>query len=186
MTNTFPLLDEYENYMLAVLNRSDLTVKNYKGDIVIFFRYMKMDKGLVSKGTDFQSIDISDIDVKFVSKINSNDLFAYLIWLSREQKLNAASRSRKISSLRSFYKYCCIKKHLFENNPTLELENPKKSKRAPKYLSLEESQELINTAFNAPTKTNERAHMGQRLRNAGDHPARRTDRHRGQTALYHI
>lgn len=115
-----------------------------------------MDKGLVSKGTDFQSIDISDIDVKFVSKINSNDLFAYLIWLSREQKLNAASRSRKISSLRSFYKYCCIKKHLFENNPTLELENPKKSKRAPKYLSLEESQELINTAFNAPTKTNER------------------------------
>ena len=156
MTNTFPLLDEYENYMLAVLNRSDLTVKNYKGDIVIFFRYMKMDKGLVSKGTDFQSIDISDIDVKFVSKINSNDLFAYLIWLSREQKLNAASRSRKISSLRSFYKYCCIKKHLFENNPTLELENPKKSKRAPKYLSLEESQELINTAFNAPTKTNER------------------------------
>ncbi len=156
MINTFPILDEYENYMLAVLNRSDLTVKNYKGDIVIFFRYMKIDKGLVPKNTDFHDIDISDIDLKFVSGIKTNDIFAYLIWLSREQNLNSASRSRKISSLRSFYKYCCVKKHLFENNPTLELENPKKNKRSPKYLTLEESQALINAAYNAPTQSNER------------------------------
>lgn len=156
MINSFPVLEEYENYMLAVLNRSDLTVKNYKGDIVIFFRYMKIDRRLVSKDTDFQNIDISDIDVKFISSIKTNDIFAYLIWLSREQGLNAASRSRKISSLRSFYKYCCVKKHLFENNPTLELENPKKNKRSPKYLTLEESQALINAAYNAPTESNER------------------------------
>ena len=156
MINSFPVLEEYENYMLAVLNRSDLTVKNYKGDIVIFFRYMKIDRRLVSKDTDFQKIDISDIDVKFISSIKTNDIFAYLIWLSREQGLNAASRSRKISSLRSFYKYCCVKKHLFENNPTLELENPKKNKRSPKYLTLEESQALINAAYNAPTESNER------------------------------
>ncbi|MCR5803540.1 MAG: tyrosine recombinase XerC [Clostridia bacterium] len=156
MINSFPVLEEYENYMLAVLNRSDLTVKNYKGDIVIFFRYMKIDRKLVSKDTDFQEIDISDIDVKFISGIKTNDIFAYLIWLSRDQGLNAASRSRKISSLRSFYKYCCVKKHLFENNPTLELENPKKNKRSPKYLTLEESQALINAAYNAPTESNER------------------------------
>lgn len=154
--NTFPLLDEYENYMLAVLNRSDLTIKNYKGDLVIFFRYMLIDKGLVPKDSDFQTIDVSGIDTKFVSRIQTNDIFAYLIWLSRERELNAASRSRKISSLRSFYKYCVVKKHLFENNPTLELENPKKNKRAPKYLTLKESQELINTAYNAPTDSNER------------------------------
>ena len=156
MINTFPILDEYENYMLAVLNRSDLTVKNYKGDIIIFFRYMKIDKGLVPKNTEFHDIDISDIDLKFVSGIKTNDIFAYLIWLSREQNLNSASRSRKISSLRSFYKYCCVKKHLFENNPTLELENPKKNKRSPQYLTLEERQALINAAYNAPTQSNER------------------------------
>ncbi len=156
MSNSFPILDEYENYMLAVLNRSDLTVKNYKGDIVIFFRYMKIDRKLVDKGTPFQDIDVSDVDLKFVSGIKTNDIFAYLIWLNREQNLNAASRSRKISSLRSFYKYCCVKKHLFEYNPTLELENPKKSKRSPKYLTLDESRALIDTAYNAPTETNER------------------------------
>lgn len=156
MINSFPVLEEYENYMLAVLNRSDLTVKNYKGDIVIFFRYMKIDRRLVSKDADFQEIDISDIDVKFISSIKTNDIFAYLIWLSRDQGLNAASRSRKISSLRSFYKYCCVKKHLFEYNPTLELENPKKNKRSPKYLTLEESKALINAAYNAPTESNER------------------------------
>ena len=39
MINTFPILDEYENYMLAVLNRSDLTVKNYKGDYHILQIY---------------------------------------------------------------------------------------------------------------------------------------------------
>ena len=156
MNNSFPLLDEYENYMLAVLNRSDLTIKNYKGDLVIFFRYLLLDKGRVPKDTDFQEIDVSGIDVDFVSKVKTNDIFAYLIWLSRERELNAASRSRKIASLRSFYKYCCIKKRYFADNPTLELENPKKNKRSPKYLTLEESRELINTAFNAPTETNER------------------------------
>lgn len=156
MTNTFDLLDEYCNYMLAVLNRSELTVKNYRGDIVIFFRYLKKDKRLVDSSVDFNEIDISDIDVRFVSKVKTNDIFAFLIWCSREKKLNSESRSRKIASLRSFYKYCCVKKHLFENNPTLELENPKKSKRSPKYLTLEESQSLIDSAYNAPTSTNER------------------------------
>lgn len=156
MINSFDLLDEYENYMLAVLNRSELTVKNYRGDIVIFFRYLKQDKKLVDSSIEFNQIDISDIDVKFVSKVKTNDIFAYLIWLSREHKLSATSRSRKIASLRSFYKYCCVKKHLFEYNPTLELENPKKSKRSPKYLTLEESKSLIDMAFNAPTSTNER------------------------------
>ncbi|MCQ2467166.1 MAG: tyrosine recombinase XerC [Clostridia bacterium] len=156
MINSFPILDEYENYMLAVLNRSDLTVKNYKGDIVMFFRYLLRDKKLVSSSMEINEIDVSDVDLKFISKVKTNDIFAFLIWLSREQNLNAASRSRKISSLRSFYKYCCVKKHYFEYNPTLELESPKKNKRSPKYLTLDESKALIDSAFNAPTATNER------------------------------
>lgn len=156
MINSFELLDEYENYMLAVLNRSELTVKNYRGDIIIFFRFLKRDKRLVDSSLEFDKIDVSDIDLKFVSKVKTNDIFAFLIWCNRELGLNAASRSRKISSLRSFYKYCCVKKHYFENNPTIELESPKKNKRSPKYLTLDESKALIDSAYNAPTSTNER------------------------------
>ena len=71
-------------------------------------------------------------------------------------EFNASSRARKVSALRSFYKYFCNRKHYSEYNPTYELETPKTGKRLPKYLSLEESQNLLNTAFSSPTESNER------------------------------
>lgn len=156
MSQSFKILDEYEHYMLAVLGRSDLTVLNYKSDISIFFRFMKTDRKLIDKDTEFSDIDISDIDVNFIKTVTSDDMFAYLIWLNRVQKLNASSRARKVSALRSFYKYFCNRKHYSEYNPTYELETPKTGKRLPKYLSLEESQNLLNTAFSSPTESNER------------------------------
>ena len=155
MSKSFQILDEYENYMLAVLSRSDNTVLNYKTDISLFFRYLKTDRKLTDK-TDISEVDIDDIDLKFLSSVDSNDIYAFLIWLNRTCKLTASSRARKISSLRSFYKYCCNKKHYFEYNPTSEIENPKIGKRLPKYLSLDESQKLVEAAYNTPTESNER------------------------------
>ena len=64
-------------------------------------------------------------------------------YLQRERQNNAASRARKVSSLRGFFKYVTNKKHYLSVNPVEELETPKKKKALPKYLTLEQSIELL-------------------------------------------
>lgn len=156
MTSTFEILDQYCNYMLAVLGRSELTVMEYKYDLVTFFRYYKLDNGKVSKDTPLEDIDISDIDANTLNKIRTDDLLVYLIWLTRERNLKPSSRARKIATLKSFFKFCHSKKHIIDTNPAYELESPKIGKRNPKYLTLEQSQELLKVGFESPTESNER------------------------------
>ena len=156
MDNTFEVLDQYSNYMLAVLGRSELTVMEYKYDIICFFRFWKRDKKRVPKDTPIEEIDISDITVNDINKVTTDDLLVFLIWLNRERKLSNASRARRIASLKSFFKYCHSKKHMIDKNPAYDLETPKQAKRNPKYLTLEQSTELLKTAYESPTESNER------------------------------
>lgn len=62
----------------------------------------------------------------------------------RERGNNAATRARKTSSIRSFFHYLTNKKCLLSINPAEELEVPKKKKALPKFLTLEQSLELLN------------------------------------------
>ncbi|MCQ2528202.1 MAG: tyrosine recombinase XerC [Saccharofermentans sp.] len=156
MKEVFPILDQYCNYMLAVLGRSELTVTEYTYDLISFFSFWKRDKRMVPKDTPLEEIDITDITEKEINKITTDDLLVFLIFLSRERKLSTSSRARRIATLKSFFKYCHSKKHIIDQNPAYDLETPKKGKRQPKYLTLEQSTELLATAFEAPTESNER------------------------------
>ena len=153
---TFEVLEQYRNYMIAVLGRSELTVKEYTYDIVNFFRFWKRDKGIVPKDTPLEEIDISDITVKDINKVRSDDLLVFLIYLGREKKQSNATRPRHIASLKSFFKYCHSRKHLIDENPAYDIETPKIGKRLPKYLTLDQSQKLLEIAYESPTESNER------------------------------
>jgi len=59
--------------------------------------------------------------------------------------LGAAARARKTSSLRVFFKYLTNKVKLIDENPIQELETPKIKKSLPKYLSVDESIQLLNS-----------------------------------------
>ena len=144
---TFEVLEQYRNYMIAVLGRSELTVKEYTYDIVNFFRFWKRDRGLVPKDTPLDQIDISDITVKEINKVRSDDLLVFLIFLGREKKQSNATRARHIASLKSFFKFCHSKKHLIDENPAYDIETPKIGKRLPKYLTLDQSQDLLKAAY---------------------------------------
>ena len=153
---SFPILEQYCNYMIAALGRSDLTVKEYRYDIISFARFYKQDRGLVPPDTVFEEIDISDVDEKMLAKVTTDDLLAYIIWLSRGRRQTNATRARHVASLRSFFKYLHSKKHLIPNNPAYDLETPKIGKRNPKYLTLDQSKTLLEAAYNSPHESNER------------------------------
>ena len=153
---TFEVLEQYRNYMLAVLGRSELTIMEYTYDIVNFFRFWKRDKGRVPKDTPLGQIDVSDITVDDINKVTSDDLLVFLIFLGRERKQSNATRARHIASLKSFFKFCHSKKHLINENPAYDIETPKIGKRLPKYLTLEQSQDLLKAAYESPSEYNER------------------------------
>ena len=87
---SFPILEQYCNYMLAALGRSELTVKEYRYDILCFVRFFKQDHGMVAKDTAEDQIDVSDVDIDLLSKVTTDDLLAFIIWLSRSRKQSNA------------------------------------------------------------------------------------------------
>ena len=99
---------------------------------------------------------ISDIDEKFLNSITQDDLFAFMIFLSRERNASSATRARKVATMKSFFKYLFQKKRIIKDDPSYELETPRRAKRLPKYLNLDQSLKLLSTAENSEKETSVR------------------------------
>lgn len=140
----FPILKDYLYYKQNIQNKSLKTVDEYFIDLRTFFRFMKVHRGLANDD-DFDKIKIDDISEAFVKNVTLADAYEYMDYLIRVRNNKAASRARKCSSLKGFYDYLHKKKHLISDNPVSELEIPKKKKALPKYLTLEQSIELLNS-----------------------------------------
>lgn len=136
---------EYLNYNIVIKNRSDLTVCEYANDLLTFFRFMKVNRGIVSPDTDFIDIDVSDITVEFVGSVTLGDAYMFLAFCKDTRNNNEKTRARKVTSLRMFYKYLSVQRNLIPENPLRELESPKTKKSLPKYLTLDESLELLKS-----------------------------------------
>jgi site-specific recombinase XerD len=139
-----PIIREFLGYIGTIKGKSPKTVEEYYLDLRTFFRYIKKSRGLVDSGTDFEKISVSDVDLELIKTIDLTQVFEYMNFLSTERKNSAATRSRKVSSLRSFFKYLTNKTGKLETNPVEELETPKLKKSLPKYLTLEQSLELLS------------------------------------------
>lgn len=136
-------LRDFMTYMEVILGRTEKTVNNYYVDIRMFLRYMLVRNGQASMD-DFDTIPIDIFDIKLLQNVALHDLYDFLAYTSSERFNNANSRARKISALRSFFKYLNTKAKLIPNNPAAELDSPKKPKQLPKYLTLTESRMLLD------------------------------------------
>ena len=148
------ILRDFLTYHETIKGHSQRTVDEYFLDLRTFFRFLKLHRGLVPRSTDVEEIDVRDVDLEFVRRVTLSEVYEYLSFLSRdrvrnqhsretEYGLNAASRARKIASIKSFYKYLCVKAKLLEENPVQDLDSPKIPKSLPRYLSLAESRRLL-------------------------------------------
>lgn len=137
-------LKDFVMYMETIKGKSTKTVDEYFLDLRTFLRYMKVLKGQATL-EDFDSITIDDIPIDFIREITLHDLYEYLSYTLRERLNNANSRARKVSSLKSFFKFLQNKAKLISFNPAAELDAPKIPKTLPKYLSLDESKKLLDS-----------------------------------------
>lgn len=137
---------DFLNYLETIKGKSPNTIKGYEIDLTLFFRFLKIYKGLITDDSlDFSEIDIRDIDNSFVKKIKLTDLYAFLSFAEKQRENGSYARARKVAALKSYFKFLNGKAKIIDDNPTLELESPKINKRHPVYLSLDESVNLLSS-----------------------------------------
>ena len=117
-------INEFLDFIVKQKNYSKHTNINYELDINEFKEYLNK-----------EHINYLDVDYEFIK--------GYLVYLY-DKKLSRNSIARKLSSLRSFYKYL-FNTNLISVNPFKYVSAPKKEKRLPKYLTVEELECLFNT-----------------------------------------
>ena len=151
-----PVIRDFLTYHETIKGHSRNTVDEYYLDLRNFFRYLKIQRGLAPRDAALDEIDIRDVDLPFVAAVTLAEVYDYLSFLARDKEkftrardeeygLSASSRARKISTIRSFYKYLCNKAKLLDENPVQDLDTPKAKKSLPRYLSLEEAQRLLSS-----------------------------------------
>ncbi|MCL2509030.1 MAG: tyrosine recombinase XerC [Oscillospiraceae bacterium] len=137
------LVQDYLNYLDVVKNKSELTVSEYALDLRTFFRYLMFSRGLAEPDTAFEQIDISGVNLDFIKTVTLNDTYAFLGYCRRNRSNDAASRARKAVAIRRFFVYLSQNLRLIDENPMQNLELPKINKTLPKYLTLEQSVDLL-------------------------------------------
>lgn len=148
-------VNAFLDYSITILNKSANSVKEYNYDLNMFLKYMKMHFNLTTE-TDLQNISIKDFDLTTLKKITTNDIMSFTSYLALNKGCKAATRARKISTVRIFFAYLSQKANLIEINPAQNIETPKKEKRMPKYLSLDDSKKLLDVSMDESDENKER------------------------------
>lgn len=148
------IIRDFLSYHEVVQGHSQKTINEYYLDLRVFLRFLKQARGLVSVDTPFDEIPVGDIDLSFLAALTKTEVYAYLSFLSRDRVhpqgkepelgLAAASRARKLATLRSLYRYLTVKTGMLAVNPLDGLDSPRTRKSLPKYLTEAESRQLLS------------------------------------------
>ncbi len=133
---------DYLRYMSTVNNRSPRTIDGYHIDLRTFFRYLYGVRN-PQCAQAFEDRNIRGLDRAFIAAITKEEIFDYLYYLKEERRNAPAARARKLSSIKGFFTFMTVKTDRLPFDPARDVSVPAQRKAMPKYLSLEESMELL-------------------------------------------
>jgi len=119
------LIDSFLNYLRATKTKSENTTKAYAKDLSQFLEYLKQKK-------------LSEPVLLNINHLHIRGFLSYL----RDRKLSKRTVARKLSTLRSFYKYLAVE-GLIKQNIAKTVHAPKTSKRLPLFLYPQEIEALL-------------------------------------------
>lgn len=148
------ILKEFLIYHENIKGQSQLTISEYYLDLRMFLRFIKLMRCDMPLSTPLEDIPIKDVDLTFIKEITTAEVFDFLSYLSNDRAIHPetgvpeygispSARARKLSAIKSFYKYLTIRTKQLQDNPVADLEYPKLRKSLPKYLTLEQSAALL-------------------------------------------
>ena len=127
-------INNFIEYLKYQRNYSDFTCNNYKKDLNEYNSF------ILSNKINYKNMDY-------------NEAKEYVIYLNKKNDAKSTI-SRKLSSLRTFYKYLVLNNKV-ESNPFLLVSSPKKEKRIPKFINYNNMEEILNIP-NIKTKEGQR------------------------------
>lgn len=142
-------LRDFLTYNETIKGKSSRSVEGYYIDLRTFFRYLLLVRGKAPKDVEFNKIDINAADIELIRSVTISDLYAFMVYCKEELKNNTATRARKTSTIRIFFKYMSVQTRQIPTNPAELLESPKVKQSLPKHLTLENSLELLNSVDGA-------------------------------------
>ncbi len=143
------LIQEYAAYKRSIQGCSQKTVDEYLFDLRTWFRYLlAKERGIDPASEEFEKIDISEVGIERLAKIRAEDIYDFLYYTNQMRANQWSARSRKLSAIRSLYKYLVNKRHYIEENPTTDIDSPKPKKTLPKVLTLDEAKALLHAVEN--------------------------------------
>ncbi len=141
-----PVVERFLRYKLVIQARSPKTVEGYRQDLFLFFQYLVATRaGMRPSSEGFDEVSIDSVDEEFVKKTTTLEILEFLMFTANERGNAAPSRARKLSAIKTFFKYMVATEHLMEKNPAVDIETPKQRKSLPKYLSKDESIDLLTS-----------------------------------------
>ena len=142
-----PIIREFASYKTAIQGCSAKTVEEYLMDLRTFFRYLLAadDRSVLDDVEAFSKQDVSLVDLEVLRTVTTEQVYEFLLFVDSRRDNMAAAKARKLSAIKSLYKFLINKRGLLTENPVANIESPKKKKALPKYLSLEESLLLLQT-----------------------------------------
>ena len=150
------ILRDFLTYHETIKGQSPRTISEYYLDLRMFFRFMMLMRNDMPIHTRLDDIDIRNVDLEFIRTIDTSDIFDFLSYLANDRTANpdslspdygisSSARARKLSALKSFYKYLTVRTKQLTENPVADLEYPKLRKSLPKYLTMEQSAALLKS-----------------------------------------
>ncbi len=148
------ILKDFLTYHETIKGQSPRTIEEYYLDIRMFLRFIKLMRNNMPMSTHLEDIPIKDVNVDFIQTITTSEVFDFLSYLAMDRTtdpdnpyadhgISPAARARKLSALKSFYKYLTVRTKQMQENPVADLEYPKLRKSLPRYLTMEQSASLL-------------------------------------------
>lgn len=136
-------LNDFFTYQRVVRLKSERTIESYYVDLRLFLRYLKVKHGVVPQDTPFKFIDIADVPLEYIKSFTKLDALQYLNYVASVRGNTAKTRHRKLASLRMFFKCLYRDLDLIDSDPTKDVDYPKMHEHLPKFLTLDESVNLL-------------------------------------------
>lgn len=143
-------LSDYLTYLDVIRGKAKRTVNEYYNDICLFLRWLHC-KNLKRPEADCGEIDISGITAAEMEAVTVTVLYDYIKYLRDFRGNTPRSVSRRLSAVRSLFKYLTKTKGMLRADPCQNLELPAVKKALPRFLTLEESQRMLQSAEEIPS-----------------------------------
>ena len=140
-----PDIVEYVRYLEVIAGKSPNTAFSYYCDLRNFSKFMKRRRGLVPDDVEMKDIDPKGLDTAFWAVVSKEDIYEYLYFLSSECGNKKSSTARRLASLHGFYDYLTNQVNRIRQDPTAAIRPPKQDKVLPKYLTAEQSMDLLES-----------------------------------------